>query len=140
MSAGTGVTHSEFNSSEQAPVHFLQIWIVPQRRGLPPSYEQRSFGEDERAGTLRLVVDPEARDGALRINADARVYAGLLAAGDQAEHVVAAGRHAWIQVARGRVEVDGEVLDAGDGAAISDPGTLRLTGVEAAEVLVFDLA
>src|SRR5690606_18556628 len=126
--------------SKQAPAHFLQIWIVPERRGLPPSYEQRSFGEDEREARLRLVVDPQGRDGALRINADARLYAGLPGVGDRTEHVVGEGRHAWIQVARGRVEVDGELLEAGDGAAVSEPGTLRLEGIEAAEILVFDLA
>jgi redox-sensitive bicupin YhaK (pirin superfamily) len=140
MSAGTGVQHSEYNGSKQEPVHFLQIWIVPDRRGLEPSYEQRSFTDADRAGKLRLVVEPEGRDGALRINADARLYSGLLGVGEQVEHVVATGRHAWIQVARGRIEIAGETLEAGDGAATSDAGTLTLTGIEPAEVLVFDLA
>lgn len=140
MSAGTGVQHSEFNASKTETVHFLQIWILPERRGLEPSYEQKPFGEAERAGKLRLVVDPHGRDGALKINADAQVYSTLLGAGERVEHVVAAGRHAWIQVARGVVEVAGETLRAGDGASISEAGGLTLTAVEPAELLVFDLA
>ncbi|HLT35288.1 MAG TPA: pirin family protein [Enhygromyxa sp.] len=140
MSAGTGVRHSEFNASKHEPVHFLQIWIIPKRRGLEPSYEQREFAEAERAGQLRRVVDPEGRDGALKINADARVYATLLDPGQRVEHVVPAGRHAWVQVARGVIELDGETLRAGDGAATSEPGGLVLAGVEAADVLLFDLA
>jgi quercetin 2,3-dioxygenase len=140
MSAGTGVRHSEFNASKHEPVHFLQIWIIPARRGLEPSYEQKLVPEAERAGTLRLVVDPEGRDGAVKINADARLYATLLDAGERVEHVVAAGRHAWIQVARGVIDVAGETLRAGDGAAVSELAELVLTAIEPAEVLVFDLA
>lgn len=140
MSAGTGVRHSEFNGSAEQPVHFLQIWILPSRAGFEPSYEQRAYPAAERQGRLRLVVDPEGRDGALRSNADARVYAGLLAVGEQVEHELAVGRHAWVQVARGQVEVAGERLGPGDGAATSDAGTLTLIGVEPAELLVFDLA
>jgi quercetin 2,3-dioxygenase len=140
MSAGTGVRHSEFNASKHEPVHFLQIWIIPARRGLEPSYEQKLVPEAERAGTLRLVVDPEGRDGAVKINADARLYATLLDAGERVEHVVAAGRHAWIQVARGVIDVAGETLRAGEGAAVSGLAELVLTAIEPAEVLVFDLA
>jgi redox-sensitive bicupin YhaK (pirin superfamily) len=140
MSAGTGVRHSEHNASQQEGVHFLQIWIVPDRRGLEPSYEQKVFAAAERQGSLRLVVDPEGREGALTINADTRLYTTLLGVGEQVEHEVAAGRHAWIQVARGVIEVDGQTLRAGDGAAISEAGKLTLQGVEPAEVLVFDLA
>jgi redox-sensitive bicupin YhaK (pirin superfamily) len=140
MSAGTGVRHSEHNASQEQPVHFLQIWIVPSQRGLAPSYEQRAFAEAERQDSLRLVVDPSGRDGALTINADARLYTTTLGVGAQVEHEVAAARHAWIQVARGVIEVDGERLAAGDGASVSDPGRLVLTGIESAEVLVFDLA
>jgi redox-sensitive bicupin YhaK (pirin superfamily) len=140
MSAGTGVRHSEHNASQQEGVHFLQIWIVPDRRGIEPSYEQKAFAAAERQGSLRLVVDPEGREGALTINADARLYTTSLGAGEQVQHQVAAGRHAWIQVARGMIQVDGEELRAGDGAAISEAGTLTLKGVESAEVLVFDLA
>ncbi|WP_106092033.1 pirin family protein, partial [Enhygromyxa salina] len=117
MSAGTGVRHSEFNNSPTDPVHFMQIWILPDRRGIEPSYEQRSFSDEARRNQLRLVVDPEGREGALKIHADARVYAGLIDAGVGVEFVVADDRHVWIQVARGRVEVGGQVLEAGDGAA-----------------------
>jgi redox-sensitive bicupin YhaK (pirin superfamily) len=134
------VRHSEHNASQTEPVHFLQIWIIPDERGLEPSYEQRAFATAEREGMLRLVVDPEGREGALKINADARLYTTLLGAGARVEHEVPAGRYAWIQVARGVIEVDGQQLKAGDGAAISEPGRLVLTGVEPAEVLVFDLA
>ena len=140
MSAGTGVRHSEHNASQEQPVHFLQIWIVPSQRNLAPSYEQRAFAEAERAGALRLVVDPDGRDGALRINADARLYATSLDVGASVEHELSAGRHAWIQVARGVIEVDGQTLKAGDGAATSDAGRLVLSAIEPAEVLVFDLA
>jgi redox-sensitive bicupin YhaK (pirin superfamily) len=139
MSAGTGVTHSEFNTSKTEPVHFMQIWILPARRGLAPSYAQRSFPAEARRNALRLVVDPEGREDALTINADARLYTGLLDAGASVTHELAKGRHAWVQVARGRVELDGEALAAGDGAATSDAGPLTLTAVEDAEVLVFDL-
>jgi redox-sensitive bicupin YhaK (pirin superfamily) len=140
MSAGTGVRHSEHNASQEQPVHFLQIWIVPTARGLPPSYEQRAFDPHERDGALRLVVDPDGREGALKINADARLYTTSLRAGAQVEHEVKAGRHAWIQVARGVIEVAGETLEAGDGASLSEAGSLVLKAIEPAEVLVFDLA
>jgi hypothetical protein len=140
MSAGTGVQHSEQNASKEQPVHFLQIWIVPERRGLEPSYEQRAFDAAERDGVLRLVVDPEGREGALKINADARIYATLLGVGATVEHPVPRGRHAWVQVARGVIEIDGETLKAGDGAAISEAERVGLTAVEPAELLVFDLA
>ena len=140
MSAGTGVRHSEHNASQEELVHFLQIWIVPNQRGLPPSYEQRAFDPREREGSLRLVVDPDGREGALKINADARLYTTLLHAGAQVEHEVRAGRHAWIQVARGVIEVDGETLEAGDGASLSAAARLVLKAVEPAELLVFDLA
>jgi redox-sensitive bicupin YhaK (pirin superfamily) len=140
MSAGTGVFHSEFNTSKTEPVRFMQIWILPARRGVEPSYEQRAFPAPERRNRLRLVVDPEGRDGALTINADARLYAGLLDAGAQLEHALPEGRHAWVQVARGRIEVEGSTLAAGDGAATSEAGILHITALEDAEILVFDLA
>jgi redox-sensitive bicupin YhaK (pirin superfamily) len=139
MSAGTGVRHSEFNTSKTEPVHFLQIWILPAQRNIEPSYEQRSF-DVERHNALRLVVDPEGRDGALKIHADARLFAGTLAPGDSITHEVPRSRHAWIQVARGSVEVAGTVLRAGDGASTSDAGPLTITASEDAELLVFDLA
>lgn len=139
MSAGTGVTHSEFNTSKTEPVHFLQIWILPAQRGLEPGYEQRMFPPEQRRNGLRLVVDPDGRDEALKINADTRLYAGLLDAGTTIEHQVADGRHAWIQIVDGSVEIDGVTLQAGDGASTSDAGSLTIRATEAAELLVFDL-
>jgi redox-sensitive bicupin YhaK (pirin superfamily) len=140
MSAGTGVRHSEFNSSKTEPVHFLQIWILPGQKNIEPSYEQRSFDVEQRRNGLRLVVDPEGHDGALTIHADARLFAGTLAAGTSITHEVPQRRHAWIQVARGTVDVAGTVLRAGDGASTSDAGPLTITASEDAELLVFDLA
>ncbi len=140
MSAGTGVFHSEFNGSQQDQVHFLQIWILPKRRGIQPGYEQKLFEPDTRRDKLRLVADPEGREGALTIHADARLYAGLIGSDRSVEHVVAPGRHAWVQVARGSIELAGHTLVAGDGAAIDEAGTLTLIGrSDDAEVLVFDL-
>jgi hypothetical protein len=107
MTAGTGVTHSEFNPSKSEPLHFFQIWIQPNRRGLTPGYEQKPFPAEERRGKLRLVVDPDGHDGALRIHQDARIYASLLQAGESVAHPLAAGRGAWVQVARGALEIDG---------------------------------
>ncbi|HET8542147.1 MAG TPA: pirin family protein [Anaeromyxobacter sp.] len=141
MSAGTGVTHSEFNGSREAPVHFLQIWILPDRPGHPPSYEQKLFPEAERRGKLRLVASPDAADGSLAIHQDARVYATVLGAGEAVRHALAPGRHAWVQVARGGVAVNGRALRAGDGAALSDEREVAIEGGAAGgEALVLDLA
>ncbi|GAO04418.1 pirin family protein [Anaeromyxobacter sp. PSR-1] len=142
MSAGTGVMHSEFNGSDREEVHFLQIWLIPDRRGLKPSYEQREYPEAERRGRLRLVAAPDGADGATTIHADARVYATLLAAGERAALPLAPGRHAWVQVARGEATVNGERLRAGDGAALSGEAEVALAGAGegTAELLVFDLA
>jgi hypothetical protein len=140
MTAGTGVRHSEFNGSDAEPVHFLQIWIVPDRSGIAPGYEQRHFPEAERRGRLRLVASPDGRDGSVTIHQDARVHMGLLAPGERAALAIAGGRHAWVQVTRGRVRVGGEELQAGDGAALSDEREVALEGIEEGEVIVFDLA
>jgi redox-sensitive bicupin YhaK (pirin superfamily) len=140
MSAGTGVRHSEFNTSKTEPVHFLQIWILPAEKNIEPSYEQRAFDVEQRRNQLRLVVDPQAHEGALKVNADARLFASLLDAGASVTHEVPRGRHAWVQVARGTVEVGGTVLRAGDGASTSDAGPLTIKASEDAELLVFDLA
>ncbi len=142
MSAGTGVMHSEFNGSKEEPVHFLQIWIVPDRAGHRPSYEQKAYPEAERRGRLRLVASPDGAEGSTTLHQDARVYATVLAPGERAEHALAAGRHAWVQVARGELALNGTALRAGDGAAVSDERALALVaaGKETAEVLVFDLA
>jgi redox-sensitive bicupin YhaK (pirin superfamily) len=139
MSAGNGVLHSEFNASKTEPVHFLQIWIVPTQRGMQASYEQKPFSREEKQGRLRLVVSPEGRDGSLKIHTDARIHAGCFAPGESAELELAAGRHSWVQVARGKVAVNGTELAAGDGAAISDEKSVKVDGVEDSEVLVFDL-
>ena len=142
MSAGTGIRHSEFNASRTEPVHFLQIWIIPERQGLPASYEQKSFGDVEKRGRLRLVGSRDGRDGSVTIHQDVDLYATLLAAGQEATHDLAAGRAAWIQVARGAVALNGERLGAGDGVAVTDAGTLHLAGegTSDAEVLLFDMA
>jgi quercetin 2,3-dioxygenase len=138
MSAGTGVTHSEMNPSKTTPVHFLQIWIIPDKPGHSPSYDQKAF--PDRKGKLRVVASPDGRDGSIAIHQDTVVEAAVLAPGERVEHVLAPGRFAWIQVARGSVEVSGHALAAGDGAAVKGDGTLALAATTDAEVLVFDLA
>jgi quercetin 2,3-dioxygenase len=140
MSAGTGVAHSEFNPSKAEEVHFLQIWIMPRQRGIAPSYEQKRFTDAEKAGRLRLVAAADGRDGALSINADASVYAGLFDRGQRAELAIAAGRGAWVQVARGKVRVNGQALEEGDGLSLTDEPTVTIEGIDNAEILVFDLA
>jgi len=140
MSAGTGVTHSEFNASKREPVHFLQIWIQPDQRGGAPSYEQKTFGQDDKAGQLRLVASPDGRDGSVTLRADARLFAGVFASGQTTEHALAAGRGAWVHVVRGKVKVNGTELSAGDAVALSEERTVRIEGIDAGEVLVFDLA
>jgi redox-sensitive bicupin YhaK (pirin superfamily) len=140
MSAGTGVQHSELNASRAESVHFLQIWIVPERSGIEPSYEQKAFPEAERQGQLRLVASRDGRDGSVLIHQDVNLYASLLGADERIRYQVPAGRRAWIHVATGSVELDGTRLDAGDAAAVSDASTLDIVGKDPAEVLVFDLA
>jgi quercetin 2,3-dioxygenase len=140
MSAGTGVRHSEFNASRTEPVHFLQIWIVPAKEGDPPSYEQKNFPESERLGRLRVVAAPDGRDGSLSIHADAVVYAGIFGAGGRAELPLAKGRSAWVHLARGKVRVNGNDLQAGDAVGLSAESAVKIEGVDAGEILVFDLA
>lgn len=141
MSAGTGVTHSEFNGSEKDPVHFFQIWILPERDGIEPGYEQKLFPEEERRGQLRLLASPGAENGALKIHQDARLYTTILDEGQSVDYSLAPGRGAWIQVARGRVEVNGVSLAAGDGAQIEGETALKIaSGATASELLLFDLA
>ena len=138
MTAGTGVTHSESNPSRREPVHFLQIWILPARRGLTPGYEQKVL--DEKRGALRTIASPDGREGSVTIHQDVALYAALLDEGTEVVHTPAPGRHAWVQVARGAVTLNGQPLAAGDGAAISDEPSLRLAGTAPSEVLLFDLA
>jgi redox-sensitive bicupin YhaK (pirin superfamily) len=138
MSAGTGVRHSEQNASRAEPVHFLQIWILPDRRGHAPGYEQKTFPEAERRGRLRLVASGDGRDGSVSLHQDLALWAGTFAEGERAELPLAAGRHAWIHVARGAATVNGQRLGDGDGAAVSDERALTIEG-HGGELLVFDL-
>jgi redox-sensitive bicupin YhaK (pirin superfamily) len=142
MSAGTGVVHSEFNGSETEPVHFFQIWILPERDGIEPGYEQKLFPEEERRGRLQLLAAPGGVDGALKIHQDVRLYSSILDAGQRVDHSLAAGRGAWLQVARGAVTVNGTKLAQGDGAAIESESSISIEGDGdgANEVLLFDLA
>jgi len=140
MSAGAGISHSEFNASRAEPVHLLQIWILPDRKGLAPSYEQRHFPAEEKRGRLRLVGHPEGKDGAVTIHQDVDLYAACLGAGDTVEHVVGAGRAAWLQLARGAVRLNGEAMKEGDGAALADEAAVRVEATADAELLLFDLA
>ena len=140
MSAGTGIMHSEYNASAADPVHFLQIWIVPDTGGLAPSYEQRRFPPEERRNRFRLVADRHGSDGALTIHQDVKLYAATLEAGATLSQPLPAGRHAWLQVAGGVVALDGDELRAGDGAAISAEPSIGLETATGAELLLFDLA
>lgn len=140
MSAGSGIRHSEFNPSDLDSTHLLQIWLLPAMKGIQPAYHQRHFGADERKDGLRLVASASGRDGALAIETDADLYASLLSKGRAVTHRNAAGRHAWLQVARGKLHANGHTLKAGDAAATSVEGRLELTALEDAEFLLFDLA
>ncbi|MCL4796087.1 MAG: pirin family protein [Bryobacteraceae bacterium] len=140
MSAGTGVFHSEANGSQTEPVRLLQIWLLPEKEGLEPSYEEKHFPEEERRNALRMIASREADNGAAKIHQDARVYASLLDQDAQVEHELAPGRHAWVQVARGEVVLNGTALSEGDGAAVSEESKLALKAAAPAEILLFDLA
>jgi quercetin 2,3-dioxygenase len=139
MSAGTGIRHSEFNPSKTEPVHFLQIWIIPEQTGLPPSYEQREFPLAERRGQLRLVAAPGGKDGVVTLHQDAQLYIANLAAGEKVAHAVARGRGIWLQVARGIVALNGTEMREGDGAAVENEPTIKVEAETDAEVLLFDL-
>jgi quercetin 2,3-dioxygenase len=140
MSAGTGVTHSEFNASKSKPVHLYQIWMLPQKKGLKPAYDQKTFSEAEKRGKLRLVASPDGREGSVKIRQDNELYATVLGKGESVRHELKPKRHAYLQVARGSVTLNGAQLAEGDGAAISGEKAVELTGVNNAEVLLFDLA
>jgi redox-sensitive bicupin YhaK (pirin superfamily) len=139
MSAGTGVLHSEFNASNEDQVHFLQIWLLPERRNLPPGYEQKSFDDAQKRGKLRLVASRDGRDGSVTVHQDVALYAGLFDAGERGEHALSPGRHAWVHVARGNARVNGVELGPGDAAQLSEEGRVLVEGVSGGEVLVFDL-
>ena len=140
MTAGTGITHSEFNPSQSEPVHLYQIWLYPEAKGLTPSYEQKRFDDASLHNRLKLVASRDAADGSLTIHQDARIYLSKLDAGQGVEHPLAEGRHAWLQVLRGNVRLNGETLNTSDGAAVSDEAGLQIVAVETAEVMLFDLA
>jgi redox-sensitive bicupin YhaK (pirin superfamily) len=139
MSAGTGISHSEYNASQTEPVHFLQIWIIPNETGLKPGYEQRSFDLNKKSGSWVLVAAPDARDGALKIHQDAELSLALLPKGQKINYSLRAGREAWVQVGRGKVTLNGSLLEAGDGAAISSEQAVDLTADDQSEILLFDL-
>lgn len=140
MSAGTGITHSEFNPSATEPVHLYQIWLFPERKGIEPSYEQKRFSEEGRRNRLQLVASPDQAEESLLIHQDARIYLATLEPSAEVVCELATGRHAWLQVLRGRVAANGVALDAGDGAAVSEESALTIASSEGAEVLLFDLA
>ena len=139
MSAGTGVRHSEFNASDSDPVHFLQIWIIPEKDGIEPNYEQKTYSDEEKRGRLRLVGSRDGRDGSVTIHQDADLYASLLASGDEVGYELGEGRNGWLQVARGSVRLDGNELSAGDGVALRGARSLTLEGIDDAEILLFDM-
>jgi redox-sensitive bicupin YhaK (pirin superfamily) len=140
MTAGTGIRHSEFNPSNDEPVHLYQIWLFPERPSLPPSYEQKAFDAAERHGRLQLVASPDGREGSLKIHQDARISLGRLGVGESLVHSFAPGRHGWIQVVSGSLAVNGHGLAASDGAAVSNEPSLRIEAGQPSEWLLFDLA
>lgn len=140
MTAGTGITHSEFNPSSTEPVHLYQIWLFPDRKGLEPSYEQKRFAPEQRHNRLRLVASPTADDGSLRIHQDARIHLASLDPQRQITHVLGEDRYGWLQVLRGQVTLNGQLLASGDGASISELRQLTIEAVDAAEIMLFDLS
>lgn len=140
MSAGTGVRHSEFNVSETEPVHLLQIWILPETEGLQPGYEQKTFSQDDKTGRFLLIASPNARENSLKIHQNVSLYNAILPAATEIIHEIGAGRHAWIQIAKGEIEVNNVKMHAGDGAAVSEENLLNFKANEESEILLFDLA
>ena len=140
MSAGTGITHSEYNASADQTVHFLQIWVIPSARGIPPGYEQKALSREGKRGMLELAAGPKGSGAPVSIQQDARMHVARLDAGTQLSHDLVPGRGAWLQVARGTVALNGAEMKEGDGAAIEDEARLAIAGISAAEILLFDLA
>jgi redox-sensitive bicupin YhaK (pirin superfamily) len=140
MTAGTGVRHSEQNASDSERVHLLQIWILPNTVGLEPGYEQKAFSEDERRGRLRLIASEDRRQGSVEVHQDVSLFASVLPAGQEVEHAMDQQRYAWIQVARGAVDVNGEQANQGDGVIVVGESSLRIRAQDDAEMLLFDLA
>ena len=139
LSAGTGVTHSEYNHSSDEPVHFMQIWLLPNRTGVEPGYEQRSFPLEDRRGKLVLLVSPDGRNGSISSHQDALMYGTLLEDGQRLNHLLASDRKTYVHVAAGSADVNGQVLNAGDAMAMEDHGDIQLLGINDAELLIFDL-
>lgn len=139
ITSGTGIQHSEFNPSSTEGVHFYQVWLLPDRQGHKPGYEQKPFPESGRQGKLQLVASPDGREGSLSIHQDAQIFLSSLKAGEQIKHSLRPGRHAWLQVLRGSVQLNGTTYAVGDGATISDEAELILQGTQAGEVMLFDL-
>jgi hypothetical protein len=140
MSAGTGVAHSEFNASKDKSVHLYQIWMYPDKKGYKPTYDQKHFSDDEKRGRLRLLASPDGREGSVKIRQNNELYATVLGPGEAVKHELEPDRHAYVQVTKGSVTLNGKTLETGDGAAISKEKRLELAGVNNAEVLLFDLA
>jgi quercetin 2,3-dioxygenase len=141
MSAGRGILHSEANASKTDPVHLLQIWIMPEQKGIEPGYEQKAFSEEEKRGRLRLIAARDGHDGAVTVHQDVSLYVSRLDNKQKVEHQLAPGRHAWLQVARGGVDLNGTRLEQGDGAAVSEEQNLAIAGAQdGSEILLFDLA
>lgn len=140
MSAGTGVTHSESNPSNDEPVHLLQIWILPAKEAIEPDYEEKKFPNEEKRNRLRLIISPDGGDGTVKINQDALVYASVLDQGQEVSHQLSSGRHAWLQVAAGSIKLNDNDVKQGDGAAVSEETDLVIVAHEPSEILLFDLA
>jgi len=140
MSAGTGILHSEFNPVKTEALHFLQVWIIPAKRGLPPSYEQKAYADADKRGRLKLIGSNDGRDGSIRFEQDVAIYASILGPGQTVEHRAAPGRGLWLHVVRGSVTLNEERLDEGDGAAIENEGAITMRGESETEFLLFDLA
>jgi redox-sensitive bicupin YhaK (pirin superfamily) len=140
MTAGTGIRHSEFNPSAEEAVHLYQIWLLPERKGLKPSYEQKAFAADEQQNRLRVVASRDGRDGSLTIHQDADIFLATLAPGRELSHRLRPGRHAWLQVLKGAAEANGTALSTSDGAAVSDEPELTIRSSAGAEIMLFDLA
>jgi redox-sensitive bicupin YhaK (pirin superfamily) len=140
MSAGTGISHSEYNASQTEPVHFLQIWIVPNETGLQPGYEQRSLNLEKNSSKWVLIAARDGREGAVKVHQDVELYLAAIPAGQQLNYRLKPGRQAWLQVTRGATTINGMLLGAGDGASVSEEQTLEVTAVQVAELLLFNLA
>lgn len=140
MSTGTGIMHSEYNHSKSEAVHFLQIWLLPDTKGLKPKYDQRTFDISANSGKLRLVAGKDGKNGAIKVNQDVDLFAGVLKKGDRISYSLASNRHGWIQVARGGINLNGLALEVGDGAALSEVSDIAIEASSDAEILLFDLA